>query len=139
MTKTDEKKCPKCGQMFKTKGFNLHVNRCKGVVKKDVVVEEKHVDIEKTNEILKDIPGVAIQAGMLHSLNEERYQQQESSEQVVEIEETEEFDKTIICPSCRCTNTEQDIGYFDPLQGYRCTICGFAYQRNIRTGEYLYA
>ena len=162
--------CPKCGKEKPARGFNFHVNSCKGgsrprdlpsleIISEPVINKVSEITkMEKTTEeILKDVPGIYIQSAIQTSLNKERELAkkitEESKTDTKSEEETQEcvckgFDgeslfcpvhKPIVCcPGCKCINSETKLGYMDPLQTYRCSICGLAYQRHAGTGEYLY-
>ena len=169
--------CPKCGEERPARGFNFHVKFCKGpqieeepqveklpsleIISEPVgeIVLDKIQEIEKseekTEEILKDVPGIFIQSAIQSSLNKEREIEKASHAETRHSDESiagectcEGFEgeslfcpihaPVVRCPGCKCVKSETKLNYMDPLQEYRCSICGLAYKRHTGTGEYSY-
>ena len=76
---------------------------------------------------------VAIVADIQESINNEI--------KLVKKEETavKQEQKEIMCPKCRCVKVEVSQGQFCNVASYRCGMCGFNYEINTDTQEYLYA
>jgi len=164
--------CPKCGQERPARGFNFHVDSCKGEVIEEqlellpdmeiisdtpTIVEEIEKMEAVTEKVLKDVPGIFVQSAILSDLNKERERTKQASKEAEEDSKPKDEDgecickrfdgeslfcpvhKPIVCcPGCNCIKTETKITYMDPLQEYRCQICGLAYKRHMGTGEYSY-
>lgn len=123
------KKCPKCGKDREARGFVKHIEYCKG---KLLEKSSENQPSKAADKVLKELPGAAAQAGMLAGLNRERELVKQRTK------EPDDNKKVIECPSCRCIDVEVKGGYLDPCQEYRCGMCGFIYQVNTVTGDYIY-
>jgi len=118
--------CPICGVEKNARGFNFHMNACKGTPKK---IEKS--DPNRSNAP-KELPGIAVFTGLLGSLQDEITKAEESLKKFTEAPQNVE------CPYCHCCNTYTKLEYMEPLITYRCTMCGQAYQLHLGTGEYIY-
>ena len=51
-----------------------------------------------------------------------------------------EHETTFECPKCNCIHTEMHewTGDIAPYRHYRCSICGFSYNRDMDTGDYVF-
>lgn len=95
--------CPKCGAEKNMKGS--HEFYCKGK-KAEVVVHEVEVPIKKEDPKIKD-PWAQIVKQPAERLPHDG------------------------CPKCGCVNTLEKLGpYTEPVQAYRCKICGFGHSWN---------
>lgn len=108
--------CPNCGKEFEARGFNLHFKHCLG------------------SPEVKELPGVAIQAGVMEALQKEKL-----LTEILTDKKPEDVAEKIICPNCHCSDVEIKLGYLEPCQDYRCGMCGFGYQVNTATGDFIYA
>ena len=135
------KTCPTCGQEREARGFEFHVKNCKSNAK-EVTKQQTNTSPEKA---LHDIF-----LGMNQSLRKEAENTKKVSMMVddgtcnCDGYEGKSFTcpvhkAKVECPSCHCIDTATKVSYMDPCDDYRCNMCGLGYQRNLVTGEYLYA
>ena len=122
--------CLRCGQEKSAKGFNLHAKYCKGMPKSDMVTQPKDFKLPA------ELPGLAATLGMMNEMQKQIQTNREMREAAATVDRQAEHPE---CPSCHCVGTETKVEYMEPCQTYRCGMCGFAYQRNMISGEYIYS
>ena len=141
-----KKICLKCGKERDSRGFETHNKFCRGDLLKlettakistEIPSIPKRIKTTAESQVFKELPGLVIHAGLQEELSKERNREKETKTQ---HSEKNGFDEKIVeCPSCHCVGIETKSYYMEPCQSYRCGMCGFAYQRNMIDGRYLYA
>ena len=150
--------CPKCGEEKDARGFHFHVNKCTGTLEAPVAVVEESVNTKIKNEkpakLPTELPGLAIAYGMMEALqNEVRKTKVMQDSERIKIERAQvcnckDYDgqsfncpihkAKVECPKCHSVGVEIKFEYMEPCQSYRCGMCGFAYQRELTAGKYIY-
>jgi len=137
MTNGTIKICQKCGEEKSARGFSMHYAHCKG----DLLEENKTVSVTNAPPLAsKEAKPNAYQHLTVGYDLLNRAQQEREADKIIKQAQSQGSKPTspIECPKCHCQNVERKLGYMEPMQTYRCKICGEAYKRNNLTGEYLW-